>query len=252
MTNEAERSALLRRAERLLGQRTIATRRGPATCERAAGEPSDLGALYAMSDGLELSDGTRLLGRAEVPPATTWLTSEKALEWPADLWVVGERDDLVIVLDLDLAGARAGGGILEAATDELTGLRRVALTALTYLEEHAGLSPGGPPAPERAVRDAVDRRDASAIEAALTAGFYPGAEREAWHGGLTLGSLRAAAGDEPAALLAFSSAVEARANAAPRGSASRERAQAWKACAIAADKAGAGRLAIECRARATG
>ena len=31
--------------------------------------------------------------------------------------MIGERDDLVIVRDLDTAGARAGGGVLEAPTD---------------------------------------------------------------------------------------------------------------------------------------
>src|SRR6266851_4878494 len=65
-------------------------------------EPPDLSALYAVCDGLELADGVRLFGRGELGDVTQWLVLEKGLGWPDDLVVVGERRDVVIVLDLDV------------------------------------------------------------------------------------------------------------------------------------------------------
>ena len=86
-------------------------------------EPADVAALYAVSDGLELEDGVRIFGRGELGDVTAWLVLDKGLSWPPDLIVAGERRDIVIVLDLDVDGVRAGGGVLEAGTDDLGQLR---------------------------------------------------------------------------------------------------------------------------------
>jgi hypothetical protein len=230
---------------------TAVTQRHPPSHEPAhAGEPADLAALYAVTDGIELADGTRILGRGEIAGATAWLRAEKSLEWGDDLWVIGERDDLVVVRDLDAAGARAGGGVLEAPTDGLSALARVALDVVGYLEDRLGIP--GPRAPEREARDAVARRDPDAIARALEKTFYPGADRDRAHAALTLGALRAGAGDEEGALSAFAESADARARAAPRGAEASERRAAWKAAAIAAEKAGSPAIAAACRAKASG
>jgi hypothetical protein len=243
-TNEA-------RARVLLASAAVSMRRDPSADAAPPGEPADLTALYAVSDGLELADGTRILGRAEVAPATAWLVVERSLEWDADRLVIGERDDLVIVRDLDHAGQRAGGGVLEAPTDGLTSFRRAALDVLGYLVDRAGI-PGAPGAraPEALAREAVARRDAAAIVAALAPGFYPGAEREMAHALLTLGAIRAGEGDEAGSMEAFTQAVAAMIASVPRGAEASEARAGWRTAAIVAEKAGAGGMAAACRARA--
>jgi hypothetical protein len=223
------------------------TARGAAGGAAPAGEPPDLAALWAEADGLELADGTRLLARGEVAAATAWLVGEKALEWGPELWVIGERDDLVVVRDLDAAGTRAGGGVLETATDGLSVLTRVAMDVIGYLEARLGRAGAGL-SPEQEARAATARRDAEGLARALGRAFYPGAEREAWQAAHTLGALRAGAGDVEGALEAFTVAVAARVRSVPRGAGTGEAAAAWKACAIAAEKAGASAVAAACRA----
>lgn len=242
---------MIDRARRLAEHPAVTAKRGPAADPPLAGEPADLGALYATTDGIELGDGTRILPRGEIAAATEWLKGERSLEWGADLWVIGERDDLVIVRDLDAAGTRAGGGVLEAPTDGLSTPARVALDVVGYLEDRVGIPvAAGAQAPERAAREAVARRDAAGIAAALGRGFYPGAARDEAHAALTLGALRAGAGDAAGAMDAFAQAAAARARAVPRGAEASEARAAWRACAVAAEKAGAPEVAAACRARA--
>jgi hypothetical protein len=244
----------VRERARVLSAHAGVTLKGPPSGGAAlAGEPPDLGALYAVADGLELADGTRILARGEIASATEWLVGERSLSWGPDLWVIGERDDLVLVRDLDAAGARAGGGVLEAPTDGLTTLRRAALDVLGYLEErlgHVSLPPEL--APERAAREAVACRDAAGIAQAIARGFYPGAERDLAHAALSLGSLRAGAGDAEGAMEAFAASVHARVRGAPRGAEASEERAGWKTCAVAAEKAGAPAIAAACRAKAAG
>jgi hypothetical protein len=219
---------------------------GPAFADAA---PADLARLHLAADGLELDDGTRILARAEIPRATSWLVEEKALSWEDDLWVVGERDDLVLVLDHDARRARAGGGLLEAATDGLEAFRRVALGVVEYLEARLGLAETPPIAPERAAREAIAVRDPDALEAAIARGFYPGADREAAHASMSLGAMRAASGERARALAAFERAAAARVRAVPRGAEAVETAAAWRAFAAAAESAGAPDIAEACRDR---
>jgi hypothetical protein len=240
------------RVRALLSHPAVTAKHDPAVGPQRAGEPDDLAALYAQSDGLELADGTRILGRSEVAPATTWLKEERSLSWDDALLVVGERDDLVIVRDRDPSGSRAGGGVLEAPTDGLSRLARTALDLLGYLEDRLGLPPVGPRAPEREARAAVGRGDAAAIARAIARPFYPGAERELAHAALTLGVLRATAGDPEGALQAFAEAVASRVAGAPRGEATNETRAGWKTCAVAAEKAGAHEVGALCRAKAGG
>jgi hypothetical protein len=239
---------VIERARALAAHAGVTTRSPPSATPAPAGEPADLAALHAVADGLELADGTRILPRAEIGPATAWLVGEKSLEWGPDLWVIGERDDLVLVRDLDAGGARSGGGVIETATDGLSTLKRASLDVLGYLEERLGIP--GEPAPERAAREAVVRRDPDAIARAIARGFYPGAERELAHASLILGGLRAGAGDPAGAMDAFTRSVAARASAVPRGAETGEARAAWRACAVTAEKAGAREVAEACRARA--
>ncbi len=218
--------------------------------EGAEALPWDLAALHAVADGLELADRTRILGRELSVKATAWLIEEKSLDWDADLLVLGERDDVVIVHDRDRSSKRAGGGVLEAPTDGLSSFRRVALDALSYLEHRAGLEGGAAITPERAAREAGERGDAEALAQAIDRGFYPGATRELAHAALRLGALRAAKGDHEGALAAFMRSAEARVAAVPRGAEAAERASAWRAAAVAAEKAGSPPIAEDCRARA--
>ena len=224
-------------------------RSAPSATPAPAGEPADLAALHAVTDGLELADGTRILARDDLAGATAWLVVERSLEWGPDLLVIGERDDLVLVRDLDAAGTRAGGGLIEAPTDGLSTLKRAALDVIGYLEERLGID--GEQAPERAAREAVARRDAGEIARALARGFYPGAERELAHAALSLGAIRASAGDAAGAMAAFEEAVAARVRAVPRGAEATEARAAWKTCAVAAEKAGGREVAEACRARAS-
>ena len=160
-----------RRARAIVASGAVIAREPPAApSEGDAEAPWDLAALYATTDGLELADRTRFLGREAAVKATAWLVAEKSLDWGADLLVLGERDDVIIVHDRDSAGARAGGGVL------------------------------------------------------------------------------AAAGDQEGALAAFARSAEARAAAVPRGAEAAEIAAAWRAAAVAADKAGATVIAVACRA----
>src|SRR5262245_35314546 len=146
-------SSLLARARALLSLPSVVARRPPLDASGApASEPPDLAALYAVADGLELAAGTRILGRETAKEATVWLKHEKSLDWDADLTVIGERDDLVIVRDIDSGATRAGGGVLEAPTDGLSTFRRVALGVIGYLEVRCGAGSNPEQAPEIAAR----------------------------------------------------------------------------------------------------
>jgi len=216
-----------------------------------APEPPDLTALYARSDGLELEDGTTVLPRGDLARTTAWLKQDKSLDtWPDDLVVIGERTDGVLVLDLDRSGERAGGGLLEAATDSLSSFKRVSRSVVGYLEARLDPKSGSDAPPEEIARQAAGRKDREALAAALELPFYPGSERDFAHAALSLGALFAAEGEEASALAAFERSVKARAAAAPRGSGAREEAAAWRACSIAANQAGARSLAEECSKRA--
>lgn len=211
--------------------------------------PDDIVALHALCDGLELADGTRILGREESAVSTKWLRDEKSLLWENDLFIIGERDDLVIVRDVDTQNVRAGGGVLEAATDGLESLKRFSLDIVGYLESRLGLVDPYP-APERAARMAVLDRDANALAHVLTQAFYPGNEAEAAIAALTLGELHAQHGDHDAALRAFEQYAHLRTKFARRGAQDIERAAAFRAAARAAESAGASALAEVCRDRA--
>ncbi|WP_437309359.1 hypothetical protein [Sorangium sp. So ce388] len=214
-------------------------------------EPPDVAALYAAADGLALPDGTLLLPRGDVARATAWLAEERSLDWAPDLLIIGEREDLVIVLDLDVEGARAGGGVLEVPTDGLASFQRVARSVVGYLERRLGVAGAEAASPEVRAREAAARRDVPALADALAEAMYPGAERQTAHAALTLGALLSARGDE-AAMDAFARSVEARVAAAPRGAAGPERLAAWRACEIAAREAGAEAIAAACAARGRG
>lgn len=258
------RGDLAARVEALLGCAAVAERRGPSEApwplgslaslgslgSLAAPEPADLRALYAESDGLVLADGTTVLPRGELARTTAWLIQDRSLDWPADLVVLGEREDLVIVLDLDLEGARAGGGVLEAPTDGLASFRRFTRSLLGYLERRAGLGEGDA-APEVLAAEAATRRDREALRAALAQPWYPGSDRQEAHAALVLGALSAGAGDEAAALESFERSAAARVRAAPRGAGDLERAAAWRACAAAAREVNAPALAERCAQKAS-
>ncbi|MEP7124508.1 MAG: hypothetical protein ABJE95_26505, partial [Byssovorax sp.] len=203
-----------RRARAIVASSVAITRAPPVPrAPSDEGEPWDLAALYSVANGFELADRTRILGRAASEKATEWLIEEKSLDWDADLAVIGERDDVVIVHDRDRGGVRAGGGVLEAPTDALSSFRRVALDALSYLEVRAGIEGDPVIAPERAAREAGERGDVAGLAAAIDRGFYPGAARELAHAALRLGALRAATGDEAGALDAFTRSATARVGA---------------------------------------
>jgi hypothetical protein len=244
---------LAARVELVLASPKVRVRRAPSAdpWPFEAPEPPDLAALYAVSDGLLLEDGTAILPRGELAQTTNWLKQEKSLEdWSDDLIVLGERNDLVLVRDLDREGARAGGGVLEAATDSLSAFKRGSLSLVGYLEARLDPAASQDAAPERRARDAAERRDKEALEAALEGPFYPGSDGELAHAALTLGALLTAAGRAEEAMKAFERSAGARARAAPRGGHSRAEAAAWRACAIAAEQAGDAALAELCSARA--
>ena len=211
--------------------------------------PEDVVALHATCDGLELVDGTRILGREECAVSTNWLREGKSLVWEDDLFVIGERDDLVIVRDIDKQGIRAGGGVLEAATDGLESLKRVSLDIIGYLESRSGLVDPHP-APERIARAAVAERNAEVLARVVSLAFYPGNEADAALAALTLGELRAQAQDHDAALRAFDQYADLRMQSARRGARAMERAAAFRAAARAAESVGALAIAEVCRARA--
>ena len=213
--------------------------------------PEDIATLYGTCDGLQLSDGTRILGREECALSTKWLREEKSLVWEDELFIIGERDDLVIVRDLDRQGLRAGGGVLEAATDGLETLKRVALDIVGYVELRLGLVDPNP-APERVARAAVSERNSDTLTRVLSRAFYPGNEADAALAALTLGELQAQAGHQAAALQAFEQYADLRVRSARRGAGAMERAAAFRAAARAAESVGALDLAEVCRQRAKG
>lgn len=228
----------------------VVTRRPPSAAawplERP--EPPDLAALYALSDGLELVDGTRILPRGELAEATRWLIEDRSLAWDADLFVIGERADMAVVRDLDSGATRAGGGVLEAPHDALESFRRVALGAVGYLAARAGLV-DPEPTPELLLARAVAGRDVDALASALARPAYPGHERELALGALALGGALAARGDTARALLAFERSVSERVRGVGRAAATAEASAAWRACAVAAKGTPA---AEECQRRAKG
>jgi hypothetical protein len=102
--------------------------------------PPDLRALYAVCDGLKTRDGFTLLGKGELKDVTDWLVLDKGLGWPSDYVVVGERHDMVVVVDLDVEGTRGGGGVLEAPNDALESFEPAACDLVAYLEARVGLA----------------------------------------------------------------------------------------------------------------
>jgi hypothetical protein len=242
---------LAERVRRVLESAAVASRR-PSSAEAwpfEGEEPEDLAALYSVSDGLELADGTVVLARGELLRTTQWLVEEKALAWNPEIVVLGERAGVVIARDPDRGGARHGGGVLEAPTDGLESFQRVALDVVGYLEARVGLEDPAP-APERVARDALAAGDSRALWAALARPFYPGAEREMVQAATGLGALEAKAGRREAALRAFELAVAARRKAVGRGPVEKEAAAAYRACAAVAAGAGDETLAALCRERA--
>jgi hypothetical protein len=239
------------RAARICAARAITKRRppGPGAWDLGGDPPEDLAAIWAVAGGLELDDGTRLLGPEEVAPATKWLTEEKSLGWDGDLFVIGERDDLVIVRDLDRAGKRAGGGVLEAPTDGLEAFRRVAWDVLGYLEARLGIESASRATPELVAQKAAAQKDAQTLAKVLADPFYPGSEAVAAHAALVLGELLAAAGDDVAAMRAFVRSVSFRVQGARRGAEALERAAGFRAAARVAESVGAKALAEACLTR---
>jgi hypothetical protein len=239
-------------ARAIVASARVVETRAPSSAAWTGPEPlpADLDALFAVTDGLTLADGTRILGREEIGPATRWLKEDRQLGWSDDLLIVGERDDLVIVRDLDVEGRRAGGGVLQAPTDGLESFERVGRDLLGYLAARAGVEGDVRPAPEQAAQEAIERRDVAALARALREPFYPGGEARFAHAALALGEMRAKDGDAEGALEAFAQSVETRVRAARRGAEEAERRAGWRACARAAEAVGASEVAADCRGRA--
>jgi len=240
--------SLHERVARLVASRTVRASRAPVapSWPFSGDPPEDLAALFAVSSGLELDDGTRLLGPEEIGPATRWLVEDKSLGWDEDLFVVGERDDLVLVRDLDRQGKRAGGGVIEAPTDGLESGKRVALDLVGYLETRAGLGPDPNPAPEELMRRAVADRDVTLLSRVLEEEFYPGSELAAAQAALVLGEMFVMAGHDVAAMRAFVRSVGFRAQVARPGAEEMEREAGWRAAARVAERCGALALAASC------
>jgi hypothetical protein len=213
-------------------------------------EPADVGALYLACDGLLLDAGVRVFGRGELHDVTQWLVLEKALGWADDLVVVGERRDVVIVLDLDVAGARAGGGVLEVGADDLGAFDRVASGLLSYLLVRAGAGEDDAPPPEIAARRAARDGDREALARELARPMYPGQDRLFASLAVELGALHAAAQDAPRALESFAQSVEARVRSVTRDARPAERQAGWRAAAIASRARGAHEVADACEQRA--
>jgi hypothetical protein len=213
-------------------------------------EPADLAALYAMCDGLTLDDGFSLLGKGEIADVTRWLVLEKSLGWPDDIVLVGERRDTVVALDFDVAGARAGGGVLEAASDDLEQFERVASSVLGYLLTRVGAGQDDEPPPEISARAAAVRGDAEELERELARPMYPGSGRLFARLALELGKLWARAEDVERAMAVFERSAEARAGMVGAGGSAAERASAWRAAAHASRSAGAEAIAALCDERA--
>jgi hypothetical protein len=215
-----------------------------------APEPAESLAFYARCDGLELDDGVRIFGRGELGDVTSWLVLDKGLSWPDDLIVVGERRDVVIVLDLDTRGVRAGGGLLEVGSDDLGSFERVASGLLGYLSIRTGAGDDAEPPPEIAARRAASAGDRDALDRALSRPLYPGSQRIVAALALELGALHAVAGDATRMMHAFERSVEARLAAVGRGGREAERVAAWNAAAHVARSRGAESAAIACEGRA--
>jgi hypothetical protein len=212
-------------------------------------EPLDLAALYGLCDGIELDDGVRIFGRGELRDVTEWLVLEKGLSWPDDLIVAGERRDIVIVLDLDVRGLRAGGGLLEVGADDLGSFERVASGVLAYLSIRTETGEDMAAPPEIEARRAARAGDREALERALGRPMYPRSERVVAALSLELGALHAAAGDAERALRAFEQSVAARIGAVGRGGRDAERRAAWTAAAHVARSHGAESVAVSCEER---
>jgi hypothetical protein len=239
---------------RVLASPAVLTAKPPrgAAWPLPCAEPADVRALYDACDGLTLSSGVALFGRGELRDVTQWLVLEKGLEWPPDLVVVGERRDSVIVLDLDEQGARAGGGVLEVANDDLGVFERMASGLVAYLAIQAGAGHDPSPPPEVAARLAAAQADPAALARELERPLYPGQPRLAAALGNRLGELFAQAGQSERAWTAFEAAVRARVSAAGRGALEAERKAGWRAAALACRASGAEALAQRCEARAEG
>jgi hypothetical protein len=240
------------RVERLLGSSRVVEKKPHRDVDWPIphAEPADLSALYRVCDGVELDDGTHLFGRGELRDVTEWLVLEKGLEWSDELVVVGERRDIVVVLDLDVGSRRAGGGVLETGVDDLGLFERVACDVVGYLSGRAGVDEGGPLPPEIAARRAAASADLAWLERELARPMYPGHERLLASLSLELGALWARAGERARALASFARSVDARVDSVGRGAQASESAAAWRAAAHASRAAGASDLADECDARA--
>jgi hypothetical protein len=241
------------RATRLLASTRVKLARPArpdATWPFAHAEPADLTALYAICDGLELATGEHIFGRGELADVTAWLVLEKGLSWPPDLIVVGERRDIVIVLDLDADQTRAGGGVLEVGADDLGSFERVASSVLDYMLVRAGAGEDTTPPPEIEARNAARAGDRNALERALGRAMYPGNDRALAALCLELGALHAAAGDSERTIRAFERSVEARQRTVGRAGRETERIAAWRAAAHVARSRGAEAIAVQCEARA--
>jgi hypothetical protein len=242
------------RVEHLLGSARVVEKKPHRDVAWAIphAEPADLSALYLACDGVELDDKTRLFGRGELRDVTEWLVLEKGLGWSDELVVVGERLDIVVVLDLDADGQRAGGGVLETSVDDLGLFERVALDVVGYLCERAGVPDDRVAPPEIAARRAAASSDAARLEHELARPMYPGSERLLASLSLELGTLWARAGQNARAMAAFERSVEARLASVGRGAREAERGAAWRAAAFASQSAGASDLVTECNSRAGG
>ncbi len=238
----------------LLGSPSVRERKPPRDVPWpiAHAEPADLVALYQLCDGVVLDDGARLFGRGELHDVTQWLVLEKALGWPDDLVVVGERRDVVVVLDLDVTGARAGGGVLEIGADDLGAFDRVASSVVGYLLVRADAGEDDAPPPEIAARRAALAQDRAALERELARPMYPGQDRLFAALAVELGALCAAAGESERALAAFARSVEARVRSVTRDAEGPERSAGWRAAAIASRARGAEAIAEACERRARG
>ena len=213
-------------------------------------EPADLQALYAVCDGVETDTGVRAFGRGELADVTQWLVLEKGLSWPSDLVVVGERRDVVVVLDLDVGGERAGGGVLEVGTDDLGAFERIATDVVGYLCERARVPDSMAPPPETRARRAAEARDREALEQALALPMYPGSARTVAPLAFALGTLHADADDRARALAAFRTSVDARVATVGRGGREAERVAAWTAAEHACRSRGRAELAATCASAA--
>jgi hypothetical protein len=242
------------RVNRMLASVRVVARKSPrdVAWPVAHPQPADLVALYHACDGLELDDGTHLFGKGELRDVTEWLVLEKGLGWSDDLVVIGERRDVVLVLDLDVHAARAGGGALETGADDLGAFERVAADVVGYLMTRVGVTDDDVAAPpEVAARRAAAAGDLSRLEAELARPWYPGDGRLFASLALELGAAWAVAGDEERAMVVFARSVDARVLGVGRGGQAGERAAAWWAAARSCRARGATIVADRCEARAS-